>query len=82
MKYTFKLWEEAGWASLYAFATFVLTAFLASDGVTNWKTWAITLFIGALRAAVGAALAYLVPKPGGAQTPATPPPAPPPATGS
>ncbi len=59
--YDFKRLEEMAWASLTAAAVFavqVLTSF-DPDTVTDWKTWAVSLGAGAVRAAAAAVLARI-----------------------
>lgn len=62
--YDMNWWAEAGWAAFITALVFLLTAFVASEGVTDWKVWLIATATGAARAAAGALLSKIVPKPG------------------
>ena len=61
MKYRFQPLPELYFGVLVSAGTVVLLelASLNPDGVTDWRTWAIALGAGAIRAAAGAALDYL-----------------------
>lgn len=63
MTYNFKFAQEMVWVAGVAAVTFFLTAFVASSGVTDWRTWVITAGAGAARAAAAAMLALLGPRP-------------------
>ena len=61
MEYNFKFWEELVWGAIVAAVVFVLTAFVASDGVDDWTTWLIAIGSGAARAAAAVVLTKLLP---------------------
>ena len=60
MEYKFKVAEEAFWVGLTAAVLFGLQVAAEFDAsmVTDWKTWAISLGGGAVRAAAGAVIAW------------------------
>ena len=68
MTYDFKLWEEAAWAALVAAAIQLLMVLVGFDpaAVTDWRSWAIALGAGLVRAAAGAAIAVVTAPKGGA----------------
>ena len=55
--YEFKIWQEAGWAALYAVGVYVLEVLANFELATDWRAWLGALAVGAIRAAAGAALA-------------------------
>jgi hypothetical protein len=59
--YSFKRFQELGWAAFVAAGVFALTLLvdLDPDAITDWRAWAIAAGAGCLRAAVGAVLAIL-----------------------
>lgn len=61
--YTFKTWQEIGWAVFVAVATVVLTELVTFDEatLTDPLTWAIAVGAACLRAAAGAALSFIRP---------------------
>lgn len=61
MTYRFKPLPELYWGVLTAMSLVLLQALFTLDPttVTDWKTWAVALGGGALRAGAGAALDYL-----------------------
>lgn len=63
MEYTFKKLPELGWAVFVAVATVVLTELVTFNEttLTDPKAWGIALAAGCVRAAAGAALAFLRP---------------------
>lgn len=63
MTYKFERMRELGWAVAVAVATFVVSVLVDFDAATieDWQVWATSLISGAIRAAAGAALAFLRP---------------------
>ena len=61
MRYEFKALEELFWFVVVAVATVVLQALVEFDPakIDDWRAWAIGLGAAAVRAAAGAALAWL-----------------------
>ncbi len=59
MKYDYKALEEIAWGAGVAALTFILTAFVASDSVTNWRVWVVAALAGACRAAAGYVLSRI-----------------------
>jgi len=60
-KYVFKALPELGWAVTVSVSTVVLLALAQLDptAIVDWRTWAIGLGTGAVRAGAGAALDWL-----------------------
>lgn len=60
MAYDFKRVEELFWVAIVAAGIFVLTVLVEfdPDAIKDWRTWALSLLGGAVRAAAGALLAY------------------------
>lgn len=54
-------WAEIGWAAFVAALTALLMDLVDFNAaqVTDWQTWAMALLSGAIRAAVGGALAVI-----------------------
>ncbi len=65
MTYSFKRLQELAWAVAVAVAVFAVSVLVEfdPDAITDWKSWAISLAGGVVRAAAGAALAFLRPSP-------------------
>jgi hypothetical protein len=61
--YDFKKWHELGWAVFVAVATVVLTELVTFNESTlaDPQAWGAALLAASLRAAAGAALAFLKP---------------------
>jgi len=57
--YTFKFWQETGWAAAIAALTFALAAVSNTEAIDDPRTWAVSLGAGAVRAGAGAALSAL-----------------------
>ncbi len=57
--YNFRLVEEAAWTFAITAAIFVGTAFVATDDLTDWRTWLVGVGLGGARSGVGAVLALL-----------------------
>ena len=59
--YEFKRWHELAWIIAVSAAVAVLTVLVEFDvaAIENWRTWALALLSGAVRAAAGAAVAVL-----------------------
>lgn len=54
--YDIKFYEEIFWAAVTAAAVFFLSAVVASQGVTDWQTWAVTVGGGVARVVAAAVL--------------------------
>jgi hypothetical protein len=63
VEYTFKRLPELGWAIFVAVATVVATELLTFNESTlsDPKAWGIAVFAACVRAAAGAAIAFLKP---------------------
>lgn len=61
MRYEFRKLDEAIWAVGIAVAVSVFQALVTFDPetITDYKTWAVGIVAGAVRAAAGAAIAFL-----------------------
>lgn len=61
MKYEFKRIEEMAWVIAVAAGTVLVEVLVTFDAakVDDWKVWAIGVGSGMVRAAAGAALAFL-----------------------
>lgn len=59
MTYNFKFFQELGWAAFIAAAIQLLQVLVLFDPskITDWRTWAVALAAGCVRAAAGAAIA-------------------------
>jgi hypothetical protein len=59
--YTFKAWQEIGWAVLIAVVIQAAQIIVTSDleTVTDWRAWIISLLAACLRAAVAIVLTKL-----------------------
>ena len=66
MQYKFNRLAELVWAVVVAVGFFAVTVLVDfdPDAITDWKSWAISLAGGVVRAAGGAALAFLRPSSG------------------
>jgi len=60
-KYVFKAAPELAWSLIVSMSTVLLLALLQFDPttITDWKTWAIGLGAGAVRAGAGATLDWI-----------------------
>lgn len=56
MNYDFKFLPELGWSVLIAVSLFVLQVAFQINEETDWETFAISLGVGIIRSAAGAAL--------------------------
>lgn len=61
MTYRFKLTAEFWWFVLVTFAVALLTPLITfePEKITDWKTWAVSLVAGGIRAVAGAVIAYV-----------------------
>lgn len=61
MSYNWKTFEELAWIAVVAggIAVLQVLAGLDPNGISDWRTWFVALAGGALRAAAGAAIAFL-----------------------
>lgn len=59
--YDFKRWPELAWVAGVAAAVAVLQVLMEFDpgAIVDWKTWAVSIGAGAVRAAAGAAIAVI-----------------------
>jgi hypothetical protein len=59
MHYTYKFWQELGWAVFVALVTFLATQLLNFDAaaVTDWRVWGIAIASGGVRAIAAAVVA-------------------------
>lgn len=66
MSYHFKIRAETIWFVAVAVLTVLMTALVQfdPDKIADWRAWAIGLGAACVRAAAGAVLALLAPKPG------------------
>jgi hypothetical protein len=58
--YSIKWLEETAWFVVYAVATFLFTTLADLATVSDWKTWALSLAVGAGRVAAAIVLNQLL----------------------
>ena len=59
--YDYKKLQEAGWFVFVAILTTLGQALVefSPDKITDWRTWAVGIIAGCVRAGAGAALAFI-----------------------
>lgn len=66
MSYRYKKFQELAWFAVVAAVTAAVTVMVSFDpeAITDWRTWAVSLAAGMVRAAAGAVIAAItVPSP-------------------